>query len=150
MEWADQGRSRLFRGAAFPSRPGFIGSGPGPFARQTRLGALLHDGAEYVIGDLISPFKRAINLEYKAFELQILAAIRMRFGLDGGMSKTEETAIKRADEEAAYLEATQLAGFGTGRQPLLFRVPSVKLPKLKPLPPREAKAAFLACFESLL
>src|SRR5579872_6004530 len=33
-----------------------------------RLAALLHDAAEYVIGDLISPFKTAIGLDYKAFE----------------------------------------------------------------------------------
>jgi 5'-deoxynucleotidase YfbR-like HD superfamily hydrolase len=35
---------------------------------QWRLAALLHDAPEYVIGDLISPFKTAIGLDYKAFE----------------------------------------------------------------------------------
>ena len=121
----------------------------GPLPRHIRLGALLHDGAEYVIGDLISPFKRAINLDYKAFELQILTAIRMRFGLDGQMSKIEETAIKQADEQAAYLEATQLAGFETGEAARLFQVPKDMI-DLKPMPPKTAKAAFLNCFQSLL
>jgi uncharacterized protein len=37
-----------------------------------RLAALLHDAPEYVIGDLISPFKTAIGLDYKAFELKLL------------------------------------------------------------------------------
>ena len=46
-----------------------------------RLATLLHDAPEYVIGDLISPFKTAIGLDYKQFELRLLAAIHRRFGL---------------------------------------------------------------------
>jgi 5'-deoxynucleotidase YfbR-like HD superfamily hydrolase len=46
-----------------------------------RLAALLHDAPEYVVGDLISPFKTAIGLDYKAFELRLLAAIHARYGL---------------------------------------------------------------------
>src|SRR5215470_9293625 len=49
--------------------------------RRWRLAALLHDAAEYVIGDLISPFKAAIGLDYKAFETRLLQAIHRRFGL---------------------------------------------------------------------
>lgn len=120
----------------------------GPWPRKVRLGALLHDAAEYVIGDLISPFKRAINLEYKTFELQILAAIRLRFGLDGAMSKAEERAIKRADEQAAYLEATQLAGFSLSEAAELFDVPRT-IRKLEPQTAMEAKGAFLAAFAAL-
>ena len=37
-------------------------------ARRWRLAALLHDAPEYVIGDLISPFKAAIGLDYKLLE----------------------------------------------------------------------------------
>ena len=33
--------------------------------------AALHDAPEYVVGDLISPFKTAIGLDYKAFELKL-------------------------------------------------------------------------------
>ena len=36
--------------------------------KQRRLMALLHDAPEYVIGDMISPFKAALGLDYKAFE----------------------------------------------------------------------------------
>ena len=36
-----------------------------------RLAALLHDAPEYVIGDLISPFKAAMGANYKAFEARI-------------------------------------------------------------------------------
>ena len=120
----------------------------GAWLRKIRLGALLHDAAEYVIGDLINPFKRAINLEYKTFELQILAAIRLRFGLDGTLSKAEERAVKQADSQAAYLEATQLAGFSNEEAKALFAVPSW-IPSLTPCPPMVAKAAFLQAFESL-
>src|SRR5262249_55457554 len=49
--------------------------------RQSRLAALLHDAPEYVIGDMISPFKAALGLDYKAFENKLLAAIHLRFGL---------------------------------------------------------------------
>ena len=33
-----------------------------------RLAALLHDAPEYVIGDMISPFKAALGLDYRTFE----------------------------------------------------------------------------------
>ena len=120
----------------------------GPYPRPIRLGALLHDAAEYVIGDLISPFKRAINLDYKAFEGQILGAIRLRFGLDAQPSKAERHAVKRADSQAAYLEATQLAGFDRAEAAKLFMPPSQHI-DLEPLPASKAKAAFLQSFAHL-
>ena len=49
--------------------------------RTARLAALLHDAPEYVIGDMISPFKAALGVDYKAFEIRLLAAIHFRFGL---------------------------------------------------------------------
>ncbi len=49
--------------------------------RRFRLAALIHDAPEYVIGDLISPFKAALSLDYRAFEAKLLAAIHVRFGL---------------------------------------------------------------------
>ena len=36
-------------------------------AYRWQLAALLHDAPEYVIGDLISPFKAAIGVDYKLF-----------------------------------------------------------------------------------
>src|SRR3954447_2630464 len=44
----------------------------GPAAR---LLALLHDAAEYVIGDMISPFKAVIGGDYKAVENRLSEAI---------------------------------------------------------------------------
>ena len=44
-----------------------------------RLAALLHDAPEYVVGDLISPFKAAMAAVYKPFEERIQRAIHLRF-----------------------------------------------------------------------
>src|SRR5947209_17111622 len=49
--------------------------------RKGRLAVLLHDAPEYVIGDMISPFKAVIGDAYKAVEARLLAAIHLRFGL---------------------------------------------------------------------
>src|SRR5271166_2006771 len=50
-------------------------------AREGRLAALLHDAPEYVVGDLISPFKAAVGINYKALEERLQMAIHLRFGL---------------------------------------------------------------------
>ena len=85
-----------------------------------RLAALLHDAPEYVVGDLISPFKAAIGLDYKAFENRLLAAIHARFGLPYPVPDTVTRAIKTADRIAAYYEATRLAGFARDEAQDLF------------------------------
>jgi hypothetical protein len=79
--------------------------------RRWRLAALLHDAPEYVIGDLISPFKAALSLDYKAFENRLLEAIHLRFGLPAKLPEKVTALIKRGDRAAAFLEAKQLAGF---------------------------------------
>ena len=79
--------------------------------RPLRLAALLHDAPEYVIGDLITPFKAAVGFDYKDLEERLLRAIHLRFGLPATFPATAQQLIKRADRAAAYLEATQLAGF---------------------------------------
>ena len=91
--------------------------------RRWRLAALLHDAPEYVIGDLISPFKAAIGLDYKAFELKLLEAIHRRFGLPPTLPERITAAIKMADRVAAYFEATQLAGFTQAEANRYFGVP---------------------------
>jgi len=76
-----------------------------------RLAALLHDAPEYVIGDMISPFKAVIGDSYKAVEHRLLAAVHLRFGLPAKLPEILNSLIKAADRSAAYLEATRLAGF---------------------------------------
>lgn len=118
-----------------------------------QLMALLHDGAEYVIGDLISPFKAAIGLDYKTFEMALLAAIHLRFGLPAEPPKTIAKAIKTADKSAAYFEATQLAGFNNGEAAKLFGRPvdlAGGAPSLEPISPPDIQRAYHARFGDLL
>ena len=78
---------------------------------RIRLAVLLHDAAEYVIGDMISPFKAVIGDSYKAVEERLLTAIHVHFGLPAKLPETWVKIVKAADRNAAYLEATKLAGF---------------------------------------
>jgi 5'-deoxynucleotidase YfbR-like HD superfamily hydrolase len=77
-----------------------------------RLAALLHDASEYVIGDMISPFKAALGVDYRTFEDRLETAIHIRFGLPAKTPGAIKTLIKQADRACAFFEATQLAGFG--------------------------------------
>ena len=79
--------------------------------RQRRLAIMLHDAPEYVVGDMITPFKAVIGDSYKAVELRLLSAIHVRFDLPPKLDLAQEKLIKQADRAAAYLEATHLAGF---------------------------------------
>src|SRR5439155_5986857 len=79
--------------------------------RSLRLAVLLHDASEYVIGDMISPFKAVIGDVYIAVEARLRAAIHVRFGLPVELPDRVQRMIKAADRAAAYLEATRLAGF---------------------------------------
>jgi 5'-deoxynucleotidase YfbR-like HD superfamily hydrolase len=76
-----------------------------------RLAALLHDASEYVIGDMISPFKAALGVSYKDFEARLETAIHLRFGLPPRTPPAIKALIKQADKVCAFFEATQLAGF---------------------------------------
>jgi 5'-deoxynucleotidase YfbR-like HD superfamily hydrolase len=118
--------------------------------REFRLAALLHDAAEYVIGDLISPFKAAVGIDYKSLEQKIAQAIHIRFGLPATSVAEDILLIKRADHYAAYFEATQLAGFGITEARRFFGTPrNVKVPRLSPLPAEEAQIVFLDRFRRL-
>lgn len=75
------------------------------------LACLLHDASEYVIGDMISPFKQAIGTDYKDIESRLEQAVHMRFGLPSTLPTHIKEAIKQADIHSAYLEAIHLARF---------------------------------------
>ena len=115
-----------------------------------RLAALLHDAPEYVIGDLITPFKAAIGLDYRAFERKLHSVIHIRFGLAPAPSPTLEQLIKRADRAAAYWEAVELAGFTEDEASRIFRRPAGIGPlQLGPWSPEHAKQRFLERFDVL-
>ncbi len=118
--------------------------------RALRLAALLHDAAEYVIGDLISPFKAAVGLDYKALEQRLSRAIHSRFGLPPEMTPEDIALIKRADRMSAYFEATQLAGFTITEARKFFGIPrGASPPKLHPRPASEVQALYLERFKRL-
>ncbi len=118
---------------------------------QWRLAALLHDAPEYVVGDLISPFKAAVGLDYKTLENKLLAAIHLRFGLPAQLPDEITSLVKRADKASAYFEATQLAGFSTEEALEFFGSPRGLRPvKLELMPASVAQMRFLSRFAELL
>jgi 5'-deoxynucleotidase YfbR-like HD superfamily hydrolase len=121
------------------------------------LASLLHDAPEYVIGDLISPFKAAVGLDYKAFEVKLLQAIHRRFGLPPTLPDAVAAGIKQADRVAAYYEATVLAGFDLEEAGLFFGEPAGLPPQLERTlgalsaqSVATAQAAFLERFAALV
>jgi 5'-deoxynucleotidase YfbR-like HD superfamily hydrolase len=121
---------------------------------RVRLAALLHDAPEYVIGDMISPFKAVIGGAYKVVEVRLLAAIHIRFGLPPVLPAEMTQQIKAADKGAAYLEATRLAGFAEAEAKRLFgRDPglpeAVMQDHLTPWSADKAENQFLGRFEAL-
>ncbi len=125
------------------------------WSQASRRAALLHDAPEYVIGDLISPFKAAVGLDYKAFERRLLAAIHRRFDIPEHLPDSVTQAIKAADHSAAYFEATVLAGFAPDEAARFFGTPKLpqdlthRLQGLTPMPAEQANTAFLARFTAL-
>ncbi|WP_309392213.1 HD family hydrolase [Chelatococcus sambhunathii] len=105
-----------------------------------RLSALLHDAAEYVIGDMISPFKAVLGGEYGVVEERLERAIRLRFGLPPEAPAAVVKLIKRADRAAAFLEATRLAGFSIAEAMEFFGAPEA-VPAETPLEPWPADVA---------
>jgi 5'-deoxynucleotidase YfbR-like HD superfamily hydrolase len=91
--------------------------------RRGRLAVLLHDAPEYVIGDMISPFKAVIGDSYKAVEARLLAAIHVHFGLPTMLPDDLQRLIKTADRSAAFFEATRLAGFALAEARKFFGAP---------------------------
>lgn len=115
-----------------------------------RLAALLHDASEYVIGDMISPFKAALGVNYKAFEARLETAIHLRFGLPPKTPANIKTLIKKADRACAYFEATQLAGFGKKESLSIFGGPPADYHlEIDPLSASMAQARYLERFQVL-
>ena len=110
------------------------------------MAALLHDAAEYVIGDLISPVKNSIGPEYEILEDRLMVAINLRFGLSGMLPKIIKKKIKIADKYSAWLEAIQISGFSRTEANKIFGVPKLEnLDKINitPKSPIIAKSLFL-------
>ena len=123
--------------------------------RSARLVVLLHDAPEYVIGDMISPFKAVIGDSYKAVEARLIAAIHLRFGLPAIPAESLRNLIKAADRSAAFFEATRLAGFETSEARKFFGAPmplstALERDYLTPWPAATAEKRFRQRFASLV
>jgi len=115
-----------------------------------RLAALLHDASEYVIGDMISPFKAALGVDYKLFEERLENAIHVRFGIPAKTPVAIKKLIKRADRACAFFEATQLAGFNHAEALEIFGAPPAGYNlKIEPQAPFDAQAHYVRRFEVL-
>ena len=122
--------------------------------KRARLALLLHDAPEYVIGDMISPFKAVIGDAYKGVELRLLTAIHLRFGLPVELPDEVIRLVKAADRGAAFLEATRLAGFTVaearrffGARPVLAT--AIERDYLTPWPAELAERRYLGRFVNL-
>ena len=123
--------------------------------RSGRLAVLLHDAPEYVIGDMISPFKAIIGDSYKSVEARLLAAVHLRFGLPATLPDDLTALIKAADRSAAYFEATRLAGFSASEAQRFFGRPpkystAIERDYLTPWPAEIAEARYLEQFARLV
>ena len=130
-----------------------LAAGQPPPSAKAQLAALLHDAPEYVIGDMISPFKAAIGGDYKVIEARLKRAIHIRFGLPPEPPDDLVRRIKIADRASAYAEATTLAGFSIAEGRRLFGEPGLPIGDfaayLEPLRPAAAEARFLGRFAEL-
>src|SRR5262245_9138947 len=122
--------------------------------RRLRLAVLMHDAPEYVIGDMITPFKAVIGDSYRAVEARLHVAVRLRFGLPRELAPSLQRLIKVSDRSAAYLEATRLAGFGTAEAQRFFGRPpafasSLERNYLTPWPANTVENRFLKRFREL-
>ncbi len=116
-----------------------------------RLAALLHDAPEFVIGDMISPFKSQLGNSYKTIEHRLQQAIHLRFGLPPDLPLSIEKTIKRADHASAFFEAIQLAGFDVNEARKLFGFPRGISPiSIKTLTATQSQAAYNTRFKALL
>ena len=128
------------------------------FRRQNRcspdecLMALLHDAPEYVIGDMISPFKAVVGGGYKTVEKRLEAAVHLRFGLPAATPAALKAKIKKADQVAAFFEATALAGFSHAEAVKFFGAPrgvTLEMIDIAPLPAVEAQRRFCERFAAI-
>ena len=119
--------------------------------QKWHLASLLHDAPEYVIGDMITPFKGVLGDRYRDIEARLEASVHIRFGLPAALPDYVKKTIKRADRMAAWLEATQLAGFSEQDASKIFPKPrgTPASMHLRARGPADATSQFLRRFAIL-
>ncbi len=120
--------------------------------RRWRLAALLHDASEFVLGDMIGPLKQHLGPQWRELEDRLQEEVHARFGLPAVLPDSVHGRIKQADRLAAWLEATQLAGYSereAGSRWTRPRRKDMRGIRIEPMPPRPAAEAFVARFRQL-
>ncbi len=120
--------------------------------KKWNLAALLHDAPEYVIGDLITPFKYALNNSYRYVEDNLMKAIYLRFGLPALLPKNIESKIKKIDKALAWFEAVDLAGYKEKEALQIIKRPNLisKHQKIVALSANDVEKRFLERFQEII
>ena len=101
---------------------------------------------------MISPFKAVMGGDYRACETRLQRAIHMRFSLPADLPESLRKTVKRADQIAAFCEATQLAGFSDGEAQRYFGRPAgiaTTALSLTPKSTRAVQALYLKRFAAI-
>ena len=120
--------------------------------KKWNLAALLHDAPEYVIGDLITPFKYALNNSYRYVEDNLMKAIFLRFGLPAILPKHIETKIRRIDKALAWFEAIDLAGYKEKEASQIIKKPNLNFERkiIVALSAKDVEKKFLKKFHTII
>ena len=120
--------------------------------KKWNLAALLHDAPEYVIGDLITPFKYALNNSYRFVEDNLMKAIYLRFGLPALLPRHIESKIKKIDKSLAWFEAVDLAGYNEKEASKIIKKPNLhsKRKIIVALSANDIQKKFLKRFQEII
>ena len=120
--------------------------------KKWNLAALLHDAPEYVIGDLITPFKYALNNSYRFVEDNLMKAIYLRFGLPALLPRHIESKIKKIDKSLAWFEAVDLAGYKEKEASKIIKKPNLNSKRqiIVALSANDVQKKFLKRFEEII
>ena len=120
--------------------------------KKWKMASLLHDSAEYVISDMISPLKNHLGSTYENLDIMLTRAIHLRFGIPAELPNKIKKGIKMADKNAAWLEARNLAGFSLNETISIFgKFDNTEIEEdyLKPKNPLVTRELFLEKFYEL-
>ena len=120
--------------------------------KKWNLAALLHDAPEYVIGDLITPFKYALNNSFRFVEDNLMKAIYLRFGLPALLPRHIESKIKKIDKSLAWFEAVDLAGYKEKEASKIIKKPNLnsKPQIIVALSANDVQKKFLKRFQEII
>jgi len=120
--------------------------------KKWNLAALLHDAPEYVIGDLITPFKYALNNSYRFVEDNLMKAIYLRFGLPALLPRHIESKIKKIDKSLAWFEAVDLAGYNEKEASKIIKKPNLNSKRqiIVALSANDVQKKFLKRFQEII